>query len=149
MKTCNSTTLGCKESINPTSLTPLRISLKAAWELDHCTSMTLDYRRLSTTTPFSSLLVSPCSSVTQLLNGMKTGLLLNHGPTHLSSATRLLTPSSRMVLTLVIFSMKKATASPLNSQRKRLLLLTASSQLSMKVSRTLVLSDCEHALFKL
>lgn len=37
----------------------------------------------------------------------------------------------------------------LNSQRKRLLLLTASSQLSMKVSRTLVLSDCEHALFKL
>jgi len=169
MLTRNLTIHGWEELINQTSLTLPRTLLPAAWVLDLCTLMTLTLEQSSTMIPLSSLLASPCSSATiQMLSTPQTPptvqmaqtiqtiqmtknsfptteFLLNHGPTHLSSITNLPTQSLRMVLSLVIYSMKRATASASTSRRKP----TKLNPFSMKVSKTLVPSDCELALFKL
>lgn len=169
MLTRNLTIHGWEELINQTSLTLPRTLLPAAWVLDLCTLMTLTLEQSSTMTPLSLLLASPCSSATiQMLSTLQTPqtppivqmtqtiqmtknsfptteFLLNHGPTHLSSITNLPTQSLRMVLSLVIYSMKRATASASTSRRKP----TKLNPFSMKVSKTLVPSDCELALFKL
>jgi len=172
MLTRNLTIHGWEELINQTSLTLPRTLLPAAWVLDLCTLMTPTLEQSSTMTLLSSLLASPCSSATiQMLSTLQTPqtpptvqmaqtiqtiqmtknsfptteFLLNHGPTHLSSITNLPTQSLRMVLSLVIYSMKRATASASTSRRKP----TKLNPFSMKVSKTLVPSDCEPALFKL